>query len=1029
MPRLYRVKLCLAVLGLVALATQALGQSRPARTLGAGGHSAATPQATVRPASGHQVTTPEYQETPAAHAGDPIELQADQGWSWEEGGEGTLYLHGRCRISQGRLNLSAGEMVVIREASPDQADETRYFVYMEGDVVIERPTSRDVFPFASITLVSRPDPSFPKTSLVQSSMADRQIVKRAFQNRKRQRTGLELTQYVVPANPPGTAPQPGSGAIPLQIAPSPVGPRHVTINPRTIGQDPVIRGGIVPNTAPPEYVITVTRGVNLVVDNVPINAAGQAIYTRIDLTADRAVIWTDANRLDGLGGGFDVDETTPFQVYLEGNIIIRQGTNEIRATNAFYDVRERRGLMMNAEVKTFVPEYDATLRLRADTLRQQSENKFHAKNAFVTTSEFGQPGYSLNAGEIFVDNEPNPFTGKRQSPYVSAVNPRVYIENVPVLALPSISGPADESLIPIRRAKVGTDSINGVSVETLWNVETLLGLNFEDDIDWTLELDGYTERGPAVGTRFEYDRVVPIFGVPSRVFGNARARYINDSGLDNLGLDRRDLTFPDENRGKVDWGQRIEFPFGTTLTTELAYVLNNDRNFYEQWYENDYDTGKDKETQATLSHTYDNLTASIMVRDRLNNIFDQTSWLPKADLTLLGQPLLGDYLDWSSHTSVGYGHIKPAQPPTNPQDVFTPLPYFPDVEGLVAMTRHEVSLPLNVGPAKVVPYALGEAAFWEQGQNGDAIDRFYGSLGVRASVEFWKAYPNLYNPILGLNGLAHKMVFDVDYSYSESSRGIGQIAQYNEFDDDAQERFRERLFTNSFNGMPPAFVDPRSYAIRSGAQRSVTAMAPELVDDLHVATFGWRHRLQTKEGSPAGPRTKDWMTLDLEMSVFPDANRDNFGETFGLITGRYAWYVGERTSFLASGVWDPFAGGQRLWNAGILSQRSTRGSIYVGFRQIEVGPIQTQLLVGSMSYRMSDKWVSTLGTSFDVAEGIDRGQTATLTRIGEYMLFHLGIGYDRSRNNFGVGVSIEPKFGSYAGGSTQLSSLLGIQGY
>ncbi len=61
-------------------------------------------------------------------------------------------------------------------------------------------------------------------------------------------------------------------------------------------------------------------------------------------------------------------------------------------------------------------EYDATLRLRADTLRQQSENKFHAKNAFVTTSEFGQPGYSLNAGEIFVDNEPNPFTGKRLIP-------------------------------------------------------------------------------------------------------------------------------------------------------------------------------------------------------------------------------------------------------------------------------------------------------------------------------------------------------------------------------------------------------------------------------------------------------------------------------------------------------------------------------------------------------------------------------------------------------------------------------------
>ena len=1037
------------VCAVIACATTVRGEPRtPLLRLGANppagaGHSAAAPP--VRAPIGHQIVPAELQEVPATRPSDPIDLKSDQAWAWEYQGAGgtangnALYLGGRCSITQGRLKLSANEMVVLKEASPTEGEQ-RYFVYMEGDVVIERPQSRDVHPFASITLVTTVDPVISKKNLTYASMEEREIFKRALGNHRREREAIELAQFTTPSGSavgPGMPAAPGFGApglggpgssqIPLLIGPGPQ--QHVTINPRTIGQDPVIRGGINPNTAPPEYIVTVTRGVNIVVDNVPINAGGQKIFTRIDLTADRAVIWTDANRLDAIGAGFDIDENTPFQVYLEGNIVIRQGTNVVQASNAFYDIRERRGLFMNADVRTYVPEYDATLRVRADTLRQSSENKFHAQNAFVTTSEFGQPGYRIQASDIFVDNEPNPFTNGPNVPYVTAVQPRAYIENVPVLGLPYISGPADESLIPIRRATVGSDSINGVSVETLWNLPTLFGLDLNDGVDLNLELDGYTERGPAIGTRLDYDQPINIFGTPSRIHGEGRLRYIYDEGLDNLGLDRRALTFPNANRGRADWIQRIEMPTGTSLTTELGYVFNDDRNFREQWYENEFDTGKDKETMAQLAHQYDNLTASIMVRDRLNNIFDQTSWLPKADLTYLGQPLLGDLLNWSSHTSVGYGHIKPANPPTNPNDVFTPLPYFPEVEGLVAMTRHELSLPFNVGPAKVVPYAVGEAAYWEEGMTGDSIDRFYGSLGIRASIEFWRAFPQVQSRILGLNGLAHKMVFDVDYSYSEASRGIGEIAQYNEFDEDAQERFRERMVINSFGGALPAFADPRSYAIRSGLQRSVTAMAPELVDDLHVATFGWRHRWQTKVGSPAGPRTKDWMTLDLEMSVFPDANRDNFGETLGLISGQYAWYVGERTSIHANGIFDPFTGGQRVWNVGVLSQRSTRGSVYVGFRQVEVAQVSTQLLVGSLSYRMSDKWVSTLGTSYDVAEGIDRGQTATLTRIGEYMLLHIGMGYDRSRNNFGVGISVEPKFGSFAPGSTQLSSLLGIQGY
>src|SRR5690606_38047281 len=124
--------------------------------------------------------------------------------------------------------------------------------------------------------------------------------------------------------------------------------------------------------------------------------------------------------------------------------------------------------------------------------------------------------------------------------------------------------------------------------------------------------------------------------------------------------------------------------------------------------------------------------------------------------------------------------------------------------------------------------------------------------------------------------------------------------------------------------LPPIY-DPRFYAVRSGAGRSITDPYHELVDDQQVVRLAVRQRLQTKVGPPERLRIKDWMTLDLEGSFFPDETRDNFGEDIGLLSSRYRWNVGERTSFLANADYDIFDGGQELWNLGVLSQRSTRG--------------------------------------------------------------------------------------------------------
>src|SRR5579871_91720 len=99
------------------------------------------------------------------------------------------------------------------------------------------------------------------------------------------------------------------------------------------------------------------------------------------------------------------------------------------------------------------------------------------------------------------------------------------------------------------------------------------------------------------------------------------------------------------------------------------------------------------------------------------------------------------------------------------------------------MTRHEVEAPFNLGPLKFAPYFMGEADYWSNSFNGDGIDRFYGRGGLRASLQFWRAFPNVQSDIFNLNGLAHKVVLDADYGYAQSSRSLSEIPQWNQFED------------------------------------------------------------------------------------------------------------------------------------------------------------------------------------------------------------------------------------------------------
>lgn len=967
----------------------------------------------------------------------PIQISAEWSQEWQEENGTIALFRGLCQIDQGGSRYSADSMVIWAhdsEESPGTVD--RLTVYLEGDVRIEDENSSRTDQSHWLEL----DASRGVTLTVRGRATDRSgrddpLFKRAVQRRTGPtRAKLRQTQLTVPS---GGDADPGWQAVPIQ---NPTGIRRIRVFPRSLSSPYNISTQLSTDTTPPEQVTLVTGGVNILVEGLVQNNID---FGAIDMSADRVVIWTD---------DFNPDQQQladqKYQVYLEGNIVIRQrdnvrnANNTIRATRAFYDVREHRALILDAELETYISQLDTSVRLRADRIRQNSEKNFHAQNAWITTSQYGVPGYRFQSSDIFFENRDTGLLANNAPPrvdpktrtvipedhyWVTALNSQFLVDQFPIFNTPRISVPIEQmnSSTPLQGGSVGLDRIFGAQVKATWNVFSLLGIDQPENPQVKLSLltEYLSLRGPGVGLNGSYNGTDPN---GNAYIGSLFSNYNNDSGTDNLGFDRRRLIPPSVNRGIFQWDHRYNFDdYNAKLFGELGY--DSDRNYLEEFYERKFDTGKDIETKAQWNQQLsDNVAYTILGRTQLFNFENNTQWLPRGDLYALGEPLLNNFVNYSSHSSVGYGIMNPASAPTDPTEVFTPLPYMTQANGLVTQTRHEFDAPFSLGGVKITPFVMGEAAYWgESLTDSGPISRLFGRGGVRASVSSQRIFPLIQSEIFNLNGLAHKSAFNIEYAITGTTQSLNNIAQWNEIDDNAQERFRMRLVQDTFGGVLPAQFDPRFYAVRTGAGATVTAPYGELVSNQQVFRLNWNQRLQTKVGPPDLPRIKDWMTLDLGASIFPDANRDNFGQTVGLVNSRYAWHVGDRTSFLASSMYDFFNEGQQLWSVGVLNQRSLRGSVYMGLRQVKGGTLDSQIFTASYTYVLSPKWVSTATTAFDVAQHRSAGQGFTLTRVGEWLLFHLGGNVDVSKNNVGLMFSVEPRIGRGTISSTQLGSLAG----
>ncbi|MCE9548124.1 MAG: organic solvent tolerance protein OstA, partial [Planctomycetia bacterium] len=793
----------------------------------------------------------------------------------------------------------------------------------------------------------------------------------------------------------------------------PPGTRRLRAFPRS---DVRVQAEWFPDTASNEWVAVISGGVNLIID-------GADKLGSIDISTDRLVIWTRGMEQPDLGGQTVQRDDTPLEVYMEGNIVFRQADRVVTAKAMYYDVRNHVGMILDAELLGTVQKFEGKLRLQASVLRQTAQDRFVAQGARFTTSRMGEPGYWIQGENLEIQDHPqpavNPITGEATvdprtgQPLIehdwqmTASDDYLFVEGLPVFYWPTLTTDLDDPGFYLKQIKFKSDNVFGQQIWTDWNPYQLLG--FKKPIKgttWDLGFDYLSDRGPAVSTKYTYT-FPSLAGLGGPTKGVLDAFYIHDDGVDNLGRDYRAVVPSTTERGRLLYNNRQSLGDGFEWIGELGIV--SDRNFLQQYYQREWWTSKDEDTDLRIRRSVENRSWTVMGQMQLEHFFTTTSWLPRADHYWIGESILGDHFTWFEHSSAAYAQYRPETIPPN-EPAFQLLPWQVASTGSRFSSRQEIDLPVDIGVVKVVPYALGELTHWGEDLNGQPLDRAYGQVGIRANLPMWKVDPTVESDLWNVHGLAHKVDFQAQFSYSDANQDVTQLPLYDPIDDDSIEQFRNFYpFYDFPGGTIPSQFDPRFYAIRAGLADWVTSPSTELADDLTALRLGVHQRWQTKRGEPGAQHIVDWITFDTDLVLYPNQNQDNFGALVGLIDYNFSWHVGDRFTLLSEGLFDTFSQGQQLVSVGGLLHRPDLGSVYLGVQSLE-GPISSQVLIATINYRMSEKWITSFTTSLSIGGSTNTTQQLTFTRIGESFLVKLGVYSDEGQGTFGAKLAIEPRF-------------------
>jgi hypothetical protein len=974
---------------------------------------------------------------------DLAAYQAKQVWNLDVYGEGGASVQNGAEVTNGTtasldlhtggdLKLNAHKNKVAEAARADDPVYRRALAQRAGATGVAAPTPPPPPPAGDIERTGLSEPAEPVGPVTPATPTQGTLPPPA-----------PPTVPLPPAPPPPPPPPPGGTATPGPTTPvAPGGLIPGIGGPAPGAQAPVRQFSVVPRNPagfhierkpvdvgpgqPPEMATIITGGFILTVRSV--DPRGGVDF--LDIEADRGVIWThgdtgdQAERLQSSEGVTGRE----LEIYLAGNVEIRSrsGRDErtLRADEVYYDVSRNVALALSADLEWRQPGLPDMIHFTADELQQTSQTTFRGlRGTFFSSKLPSDPGLKVMFAEATLEERKQirrSIFGREvvnlqtDQPVVDvqklvrADDIFLRVEDVPVFYLPFLQGDANDPLGPLRDISFGYDRIFGFQAKLTWDVFDLIGVTRPVGTNWKLDTDYLSDRGPALGTEFTIAGKDP-FGIKGAYSGMISLWAIHDTGEDILGGTRDDQPHPDWRERFFTRGRVDDMDGGFSVQGQLAYF--SDQNVQEQYDKLPFDTDPNYESFLYLKQQQSNWAWTLLADDRLNqDWFTRTNWLPRADGYLIGQSLF-DVLSYDAHLDLGYAQLRPAT--IGPSPIYSGAP--PTLPNAVAVDtgradlQQEVRVPFYLGPVKVVPYADLTLSYYTNDIYGQEKGRAVGGGGVMASLPFTRLYPDVHSLLWNLDGIDHKIVLSGNYYYAGSTASHTTFPELDRLNDDVDD-YSLRYITplqpliNTGNGvalMSSPVYNTQLYALRQLVQDRI-----DTLDTIEELQLDVRQRWQTKRGFPGNEHIIDWMTLDLSATVFPAAQRDNFGSTFGFLQYDWNWNIGDRTALTSSGWVDPETNGPRFFSFGAYLNRTDRTSLFLGYRQID--PLESKAVTAAVTYVFSPKYAMSAGTTYDFGTSQALSNSLVLTRMGSDVQLNLGLTYNALTNAVGVQFEIIP---------------------
>jgi hypothetical protein len=710
--------------------------------------------------------------------------------------------------------------------------------------------------------------------------------------------------------------------------------------------------------------------------------------SQLTLSAERAVIFTDPGTLEEMAA-WEIDASRVRGIYLEGNVTAsaNEGQYIVRSPRIFYDFTTGRAIMLDAVLRTYARDSRLPVYARAREMRQIAENQWDAKSVQVSTSEFYIGHLSLGANRMTLTQRPGR-GGSGEEMHIDARDITLRAGRTPFFYWPRFSGTIED--IPLRSVEVGTGNNVGLGIETNWNAFALLGVEPPGGVNADLSIDGFTERGGAIGLKLDYS-LEPGIGVLD-LYG------MYDDGVDRTSSGR-EVEQDGELRGVALWEHQMRLARHWSLQLQTSYI--SDPTFITTWREDDFRERREYETSAYAKYQNDRLALTAMTRYELNDFISnsyllastqyQVDTLPEFTLRDYGESWFGDTVTYSGETRAS--RMRLVFDRSTPRELGVPERAFgigPDdrlsdalrAEGYESDyvmrfdTRHELRRPMRVGIFNVTPYIVGRLTaydddFDEFSSDSDNI-RIFGSAGLTVNTQFQRVDNSVESRLFDLHRVRHIIEPSVTVWYA--------------YADVTQEH------------LPIYDVEVESLA--TGAAMRV----------------GLRNTWQTQRGGPGRWRSVDFLTLDADLVLnSSDAERESPASQFFEYRPEYSqfgdhvhssvlWVLSDTLSLAGEGIFDLDDSAIARGSVGAELRHSPTFVTYVEFRYLDAS--DNELLDIGWRYILTPKYRVSLSPQWDFREDDFRSLRVAVTRRFPDFDFTVRVNYDRIRDDTTVGASL-----------------------